>query len=294
LFVNNQKQYKQKQTKIMEINTLPSGGRAAHDLATLNDIVFEHRNKEYGAYDLRQRYPQTVQKALLIGVATALTMITLPSIYAKFSVKQTTATNLGDTRWTDVNITPQEPIIEPEKPIELPKPATVKYQLYNVETDAPDNTPVPTVDELDKAQPASITTDGDDGGESEIMPPADNIPPPPATKAVEVATVILDGYNVEIQPEFPGGINGFKNFLVKHLKYPNAAQSAGVSGKVYLQFTVNQDGSLENIAAIKGIGYGCDEEAIRVMKLMPAWKPGRQSGRAVRVKFNLPIVFSLE
>ncbi len=278
----------------MKTNQLSWGGTAAPHLATLNDIVFEHRNKEYGAYDLRQRYPQTLRKALLIGVAIVLIMIVVPSIYAKFSVKSGIETNKEVTAWTDVNLTAPEPVIEPVEPIALPKQSTVAFPPYVVETDAPDNTEVPIIDDFDKAQSASVTYDGDDGGEPPIMPPSDNKQPPVTTIVAEVAPTVFDSYSVDIQPEFPGGINGFKEFLTKNLKYPSAAQSAGVSGKVYLQFTVNQDGSLDNISAIKGIGFGCDEEAIRVMKLMPAWKPGRQSGRAVRVKFNVPIVFALE
>ena len=97
-----------------------------------------------------------------------------------------------------------------------------------------------------------------------------------------------------MQPEFVGGMDAFRTFLIKNLRYPNAAQSSNVQGKVYLNFTVETDGSLSNITVLRGIGFGCDEEALRVMKLMPKWKPGKQSGRAVRVKFNMPIVFALE
>lgn len=85
-----------------------------------------------------------------------------------------------------------------------------------------------------------------------------------------------------------------RDFLSQNLRYPSAAQRSNVQGKVFLSFTIETDGSLSNINVIRGIGFGCDEEALRVMKLMPKWKPGKQSGRAVRVKFNLPIVFMLE
>jgi periplasmic protein TonB len=278
----------------MKTNQLSWGGTAAPHLATLNDIVFECRNKEYGAYDLRQRYPQTLRKALLIGVAIVLIMIAIPSIYAKFSVKSGTERNREVTTWVELGPTPDKPEIEPVQPIVPPKQSTVAFPPYVVETDAPDNTDVPPNENFDEAQPASVTYDGDEGGEVEIVAPADNTPPSVILQTLELTPEIMETYRVDIQPEFPGGINGFKEFLSKNLKYPSAAQSAGVSGKVFLQFTVNQDGSLDNISAIKGIGFGCDEEAIRVMKLMPSWKPGRQSGRAVRVKFNLPIVFTLE
>lgn len=84
------------------------------------------------------------------------------------------------------------------------------------------------------------------------------------------------------------------SFLGKNLTYPRSAASAGVGGKVFVSFVVNTDGSLTDIQVLKGIGFGCDEEAVRVINKMPHWKPGKQSGRAVRVKYNLPITFTLE
>ena len=82
--------------------------------------------------------------------------------------------------------------------------------------------------------------------------------------------------------------------MSKTLRYPRSAASAGVSGRVFVSFVVNTDGSLTDVAVLKGIGFGCDEEALRVVRQMPRWKPGKQSGRAVRVKYNLPISFALE
>jgi periplasmic protein TonB len=83
-------------------------------------------------------------------------------------------------------------------------------------------------------------------------------------------------------------------FLQKNLRYPNPASNAGVSGKVYVQFVVGQDGAISKVDILKGLGFGCDEEAERVIKLMPRWAAGKQSGRAVAVKFTLPINFQLE
>lgn len=83
-------------------------------------------------------------------------------------------------------------------------------------------------------------------------------------------------------------------FLTKNLSYPRSAANAGVSGRVFISFVVNTDGSLTDVQVLRGIGFGCDEEAVRVIQKMPHWKPGKQLGRAVRVKYNLPIAFTLD
>jgi protein TonB len=110
---------------------------------------------------------------------------------------------------------------------------------------------------------------------------------PPKPKEEEIFTA------VEQQAEFPGGMGAFAKFLQKNLKYPAAAQRANVSGKVYIQFVVNTDGSIQNVETLKSVGFGCDEEATRVIKSVPKWTPGKQSGRAVRSRFTIPINFQL-
>jgi Ca-activated chloride channel family protein len=104
----------------------------------------------------------------------------------------------------------------------------------------------------------------------------------------EVFTVI------ESMPAFPGGEDALEKFLVKNLGYPDKARSAGIQGVVFVSFTVEADGSITEIKILRGIGGGCDEEAIRVVSLMPKWKPAMQRGQAVRCTYNLPIKFSLE
>lgn len=98
---------------------------------------------------------------------------------------------------------------------------------------------------------------------------------------------------VEKQPEFPGGLKAFYKYIGKKLKYPKQARRMGVQGTVYIQFVVDKDGSLSEIKVLKGIGAGCNEEALRVLKNSPKWEAGRQRGRAVRVKMSIPIKFLL-
>lgn len=94
-------------------------------------------------------------------------------------------------------------------------------------------------------------------------------------------------------PEPKGGIAGLGDYLSQNLKYPAAAQKAGITGKVFISFVVTTEGRIADVQILKGLGFGCDEEAVRVVKQMPNWTPGRQDGKPVNVKFNLPIRFDL-
>jgi protein TonB len=98
---------------------------------------------------------------------------------------------------------------------------------------------------------------------------------------------------VEDQPTPNGGMAAFYQFVQKKLKYPAQARRMGIEGKVFVQFVVDKDGTLTDVQAVKGIGAGCDEEAVRVLKSAPKWKPGKQRGRSVRVRMILPITFKL-
>jgi protein TonB len=109
--------------------------------------------------------------------------------------------------------------------------------------------------------------------------------------AEEVAEEIFS--IVEDQPTPQGGMEAFYKYVGKNINYPAQARRMGVEGKVYVQFVVDKDGSLNEVQAIKGIGAGCDEEAVRVVKAAPKWKPGKQRGRAVKVRMVIPITFKL-
>lgn len=98
---------------------------------------------------------------------------------------------------------------------------------------------------------------------------------------------------VEYQPSFPGGNGAFYKFVQKEMKYPSQARRMGIEGKVFVQFVVDTDGSLSGVQVIRGIGAGCDEEAIRVLKMAPKWNAGRQRGVPVKVRMTLPITFKL-
>ncbi len=99
---------------------------------------------------------------------------------------------------------------------------------------------------------------------------------------------------VENDPEFPGGMEALYKYLAQNIKYPALARDNGITGRVYVTFVVERDGSIANPKVLKDIGGGCGQEAIRVVKSMPKWTPGKQRGKAVRVQFNLPVNFNLK
>jgi protein TonB len=99
---------------------------------------------------------------------------------------------------------------------------------------------------------------------------------------------------VESMPEFPGGDADLYKYLAENIKYPQMAKESGIQGRVFVTFVVERDGSVTDVKVLRGIGGGCDEEAIRVVKNMPRWTPGKQRGKAVRVQYNLPVKFTLQ
>lgn len=99
---------------------------------------------------------------------------------------------------------------------------------------------------------------------------------------------------VEQDPEFPGGMEALYKYLAQNIKYPQLARDNNITGKVYVTFVVERDGSIANPKVLRDIGGGCGQEAIRVVKSMPKWAPGKQRGKAVRVQFNLPVNFTLK
>ena len=99
---------------------------------------------------------------------------------------------------------------------------------------------------------------------------------------------------VEVMPEFPGGDQAMMDFVAKNVVYPQEARDKEISGRVMVSFIVEKDGSITDAKVVKGIGGGCDEEAVRVVNAMPKWKPGKQKGKPVRVSFMMPFTFKLQ
>ncbi len=99
---------------------------------------------------------------------------------------------------------------------------------------------------------------------------------------------------VEVKPEYPGGMKALGQFFSENIKYPEAAKKKGISGKVYISFVIDKKGNITKAELKKGIGHGCDEEALRIVNLMPNWAPGKNKGKAVKVSMVLPVEFKLD
>ncbi len=127
-----------------------------------------------------------------------------------------------------------------------------------------------------------------DGGKVDAGPSPGVRPPPPPPADDNVFAV------VEEMPEFPGGMEGLGKYLMENLRYPAEAREKNVQGTVFLSFVVQADGTITDVTTLRGIGSGCDEEASRVLAAMPPWQPGRQSGKAVPVRYSLPIRFVMD
>lgn len=262
--------------------------------ATLDELVFVGRNQAYGAFDLRRHYRPTLSRALWLGVGLFLASLLGPSLYVRLAPPAADVA-LVEATFTPLASPPDVPPVSippaasaPTHPTTRALPPLVVPADDIVEEHSP-----PTVEELDQAVTGDQTAQGT--GEPDVIQPPEEAAPTKTELVAEAAPAKETEFVVvEQQPEYPGGLNALRSFLGKNLQYPSPATSAGVSGKVYVSFVVAADGSLSDIAVLKGIGFGCDEEAIRVIRQMPKWKPGKQSGRPVRVRYNLPITFTLE
>ena len=245
-----------------------------------NEMVFENRNKDYGAYFIRSTYSKHVLKGLIYTCIVIITAILLPKIIAFFN-KNEQVSRMVITNSTQMNLTPPPPIdinIKMKPTVTPTVKPTTKFLPPEV-TDKEVQEEVPTVKELEKNMTDAEPVKGTDENASE---------------AVEGDGGEGDVYDMsEKMPEYIGGPSAMAEFISNNIRYPASAQRMRISGTVFVSFLVNVDGTISDVRTIKGIFADCDREAERVVQLMPLWKPGRQSGKPVKVKFAVPIKFSL-
>lgn len=253
-----------------------------------NDVVFEEKNKMYGAYVIRRNYNRVVALAVFIACASFVFAVSLPAIIEMLSSKQEEV--LPPVDITTVDLTPPPPLdpTTPPPPPPPPPPAmeTVKF-TPPVVTDEEVVEPPPVITE----ESPQISTETHEGnGNDEIVIPDEGNGNQVVEAAVEQPLTI-----VEQMPTFPGGEAEMMKYIQRNVQYPQVEKEAGISGTCYVTFVVEKDGSITDVKVLRGVngGPGCDKEAIRVVKSMPPWKAGKQNGREVRVQFNLPIKFTL-
>lgn len=244
-----------------------------------DEIIFENRNKEYGAYDLRKRYASATIFSLLGAVALSV-IITL--IIYTTTERVVTGNTGGD--W--MRLIKVEPIIqdlnqlkqpEPEKPAFLPDKKYYGTPEVVDDTSGSITTFLPNDILADSVQNGKVT--GDDTSRYS------NDPIIPVEKDPEVF--------VEEMPAFPGGDAELLKFLSSSIKYPAEALDNSVEGKVVVRFVVSADGTVKRPEILKGVDPLLDKEAMRVVSLLPKWKPGKQNGQPVAVWFFVPVTFQI-
>jgi protein TonB len=257
------------------------------------DVIFKNRNKAYGAYRLRAESSANTTKAFFIAAPLFVALFVGPSVYKRFNPEVV----IQEVNVSTVDlIAPLEPIKLPVKKQEAPmanpvpdKVRSVKFTANIQVVDQPADENPPLITDLQDAVAGQINQAG-------IAAPSVVIPvvSTGAGDGIGVAdNQVYEASGVDQFPEFEGGMAAWAKFIQRNLRYPPRAEEEGVSGKVFLSFVIERDGSVTDVTLLKGIGAGCDEEAMRVIKKSPKWKPGKQQNNPVRVRYTMPLSFTI-
>jgi len=241
---------------------------------------------------------------MVIASSIFILLFVSPLIYSKLFSKPAPLTGLQLPVPSDNTIFEMKKPEAPEKK-ETPKKAEsapqkikmVKMTSNIVVTADPVIDEPPTIKDLENAVVGNKTQDGEikpnlvlsntmNKGDGNGLGKDDTGIPGGGEEIINVA--LADEY-----PEFAGGMQAWAKYIQRNLRYPSMAQEEGIQGKVFISFVVEKDGSITDVKLVKGIGSGCDEEAMRVIKKSPLWKPGKNKGTAVRVRYNMPINFTI-
>lgn len=263
---------------------------------TLDEIVFEDRNRSYGAYDLRKRYPDHIKRGGIIALFLAASAGLGSSVLAGLGwekveprpAKEHVITVVLQPKQKKQEALPGEKAApraqaKPEKPVPSKNPA------HTITTDPDDPEPKDSLPVADEPAPivdagsAAGTGSETGGGGSSLQPGGGGIgeSPEPENKLFSV---------VEEMPK-PG--YDYSTHIARRASFTAEALRNEISGVVYVQFIVEPDGSITNAHVVKGIGYGCDESALNAIRSMPPWFPGKQGSQKVRVQMALPVHFQL-
>jgi len=265
-----------------------------------NEIVFEGRNKEYGAYQLRQENPRTTLKALFFGILACASLLSIPVISGLLKKEVPNVTDapyvLPDAILVNTEIFKKT---KPEASAKKSEPEkSSEKQIKNVTptvTDAKD-TPneVQEIDPTKNIKTGDSDNQGDNkgnialGNSSSDGKGNETTYDSGTTKGNDTGNEILNIGVLQASPEFPGGIKNFLALVGKKFKTPEIDEQ-GIM-KIFVYFVVEKDGTLSNIKVLRDPGYGLGEEAIRVLKsIKTKWKPGIQNDKPVRTAYNLPI-----
>lgn len=263
--------------------------------ASMLDMIFENRNKSYGAYALRNNYSNRVSQALLITFSSIVLLCFGKFLSDKLKGNPKTFSVGGGVfdPINEIHLDDQEIKVEPPKPAEPPQ-AQASNTIRNTEMHVTANNQlmdsVPTNEQLRDAESGLTTntnnnTIGIDGGTGTEATFTVEQP------HVEAPSVVHTW--VEKMPEFPGGEEALMRFLQSKTVYPDRERDLEIEGKALIKFVVNEDGSISNVSVAKTESAGFGKEGIRVANMLPKFKPGIQQGKAVRVQYVLPFHFKL-
>ena len=271
------------------------------------DMVFAGKNKEYGAYQLRKGTSgRNIKSLLILVIAAALVggFLAWKVIEQKQAEEQQAYMEAMELAKLQKQAEKeqkkkQEPIkpkVEMKKEIPVAR-ETQKFTAPVIKKDelVKEENQVKQMDQLD-AKVAVGTKDEEGTKDRTVEAVRSDIavaaPPPPPAPKPEVSNKVFDV--VEEMPSFPGGQGALMSYLSSNIKYPVVAQENGVQGRVIVAFVVERDGSITDVKVARSVDPSLDREAQRVVKSMPKWKPGKQNGSAVRVKYTVPVVFRLQ
>jgi protein TonB len=252
-----------------------------------NEIVFENRNREYGAYVLRRDYDKRLMLIIFGLFLTFAVAMGAYLIYKNIPKEKVPPPPVDTSQFTAV-APPIDEDVPPPPPQEPPPPmeTTVAF-LPPVVVNIPVEDPIPTQDDMDDKKAGDKDQKGDD----------ENFDPPvvggdPEPEVVEEKIEPIETF-VEEEAEYLGGYASMMKYIQTHLVYPETEIEMGTQGRVTLRFVVEKDGQVSNVSVVKGLSPECDKAAVKVVRDMPKWKPGKNGGRAVRQWCTLPINFTL-
>jgi len=247
-----------------------------------DDIVFEERNKEYGAYKLRKRYSRTVIFAMLIGIIIIGTAVITPYLNAKaLENRQKRAERQVEIKMENLD-QPNETVAPPPPP--PPPPADVVQQQKYVPPEVVDSIRPEDVKQLMTADQAQVEVKNDEV--VEIVEVKEEV----QEEDPEAVPFVV----VEEMPMFPGGERELLLYIAEHTNYPEIAKENNIQGRVIVRFCVTSKGGVNQVSILKGVHPELDAEAIRVVNSLPPFKPGKQGGKPVPVWYMVPITFTLK
>lgn len=259
------------------------------------DMIFQEKNKSYGAYKLRQKSSKRHIWAFGFTILFAIAAAAIPTALSaldEYRAKNRPPDNIDITRVMSVIEEPKTPENEIKEQTTPPPPPLRPTVRFVPPTIAPDeevdtNIEVLTQEELQSTRTqisiATIESENEEGVDIAELIERDRI--------TEEAPPVFD--IVEQMPSFPGGEAEMMRFIGENLRYPVVAQENGIQGRVVIRFVVTATGGVDDVQIMRGLDPSCDREAIRVVKSMPKWTAGRQNGKNVAVYFTLPILFRL-